>query len=73
MTFGTTLGEHLTMVASANTFFIEINYKNKTDLKVAATNINVNIHQLFSEQLILGVRGTILRQKISVSLTRTCS
>ena len=35
MTFGITLGEHLTLGASANMFHIAIFYKNKTNMKVA--------------------------------------
>ena len=60
MTFGTTLGDHLAMAASAN-------------MKTAANNINIKIHQLFSKQRILGVSVTIEQWKISVDLTRTCS
>ena len=41
MTFGTTSGEQLTMAASANIFYVTIDYKNKTNLKVAASNINI--------------------------------
>ena len=73
MTFRTTLGEGLTMAASANTFSIAINYKNKTGMRVAASNININIHPLFSKQRILGVCGSILQRKLLVELTRTCS
>ena len=36
-----TLGEHLTMAASASMFYIANNYKNKTNIKVAASNINI--------------------------------
>ena len=75
MTFETTLGEHLTTAASAKMFYtvyIAIDYKNKTYLEVAASNININIHQLFSEQRILGVRMTIVQRKILGDLTRTC-
>ena len=71
MTFGTSLREH-TMAASANMFYIAIGYKNRANMKVAASNINIKIHQLFSEQRILGVRVTIAQRKISVDLTRTC-
>ena len=38
-----TLGEHLTMAASAGMFYVAINYKNKTNLKAAASNINIKI------------------------------
>ena len=37
MTFGTTLGEHLTMTACTNMFYIATDYKNKTNMKVAAS------------------------------------
>ena len=47
MTFGTTLGEHLTMDASADTFYIVLGNKNQTNVKVAATNIDIKTHQLF--------------------------
>ena len=73
MTSGRTLGEHLAMAASANMFYTAIDYKNKTNMKVAASNININIHQQFSKQRILGVRLTIVQRKISVDLTRNCS
>ena len=36
-----TLGEHLTMAASAKMFYIAIDYKNKTYLEVAVSNINI--------------------------------
>ena len=64
MTLGVTLGENLTMVASANTFYSAIVYMNKTSMKVAASNVNIKIHQLFSKQQILGVH-----RKISVLIT----
>ena len=41
MNFGTTLGEHLMMVASAYMFYITIDNKNKTNGKVAASNTNI--------------------------------
>ena len=72
MTFGTTLGEHLKMAASANMYFILINYKSKANMKVAASNTNIKIHQMFSKQRILGVCMTILKRKISEDLTRSC-
>ena len=73
MTFGLSLGEHFTMAASISMFYIAIYYKNKTNMKVAASNINIKIHQLFFKQWILGVRVTIAQRKISWDLTRTCS
>ena len=71
-TFGTTLGEQLPMTASANTFYIAIDFKNKTNMKLAASNLNINIHQLFTKQRIIGVRVTIAQRKISGDLKRTC-
>ena len=71
MTFGTTLREH-TMTTSANMFYIAISYKNKANMEAAASNINIKILQMFSEQQILGVCMTIVQRKISVDLTRTC-
>ena len=65
MTFGTTLKEHLTIAASANMFYIPIDYKKKANMKVAASNINIKINQLFSKQRILDVCETILQRKIS--------
>ena len=71
-TFGTTLGEQLPMTASANMFYIAIDYKNKTNMKLAASNLDINIHQLFTKQLIIDVRVTIAQRKISGDLKRTC-
>ena len=73
MSFGLTLAEHLTMAASASMFYIAIDYKNEPNMKVAANNINIKIHQLFSKQRILGVRVTIAQRKTSGDLTRTGS
>ena len=72
MTFGTTLRKHCTMAVSANMFHITIGYNNKTNVKVAASNINIKIHQLFSEYRIFGVRVTSVQRKITVNLRRTC-
>ena len=73
-TFGMTLAEHLTMAASANRFYIAINYENELNMKVAASNVNIKIHQLFSKQRILGVGETIAQRKTSGGLRRTgCS
>ena len=72
MTFGATLGEHLTIAASANMFYIAIDYKNKTYMKIEASNINIQIHQLFSKQRILRVHVIIVQHKVSENLTRTC-
>ena len=73
MTFRMTLEEQLTIAASASMFYIAIDYKNKPNMKVAASNININIHRLFSKQRILGVRMTTAQRKTSGDLTRTCS
>ena len=43
-----TLREHLTMPASGSMFYVANDCKNKTNMKVAACNINIKIHQLFS-------------------------
>ena len=67
-----TLGEHLVMVASDNKFHIPIDYKNKTYVKVAASNIDPKIHQLVSKQWILDVHVTTVERKILGYLTRTC-
>ena len=73
MTFGMTLAEHFTMAASANMFYFAIDYENELNMKVAASNINIKIHQLFSKQRILSVRMTLAQRKTSGDLTRTCS
>ena len=62
MTFGMTLGEHLKMAASASMLHIAIDYKIKTNVKVAASNKTIKITQLFSKQW-----------KNSGDLTGTCS
>ena len=43
------------MATSANMFYIAIGDKNKTNMKLAASNRNIKIHQLFSKQRIFGV------------------
>ena len=73
MTFGMTLAEHLAMAASASMFYIAIDYENEPNMKVAASNVNIKIHQLFSKQRILAVRVTIAQRKTSGGLTRTGS
>ena len=65
-------GFFLDCIASANMFYIVIDYKNKTYVKVAASNINFKTHRLFSKQRILGVRVTIVQRKMSGDLTQTC-
>ena len=54
-----TLGEHLTTIASASMFCIGTDYKNKANMKVAASNINIKIDR------IIGVRVTIAKRKKS--------
>ena len=71
MTFGMTLAEHLTMAASAGIFYIAIDYENEPNMKVAASNVNIKIHQLFSKQRILVLCVTIAQWKTSGGLTRT--
>ena len=66
-----TLGEQLTMAASASMFYIATDYKNKLNMKVAASNINIKTHQLFSKQRILDVRVTIAQRKTSTDMTQT--
>ena len=56
------------IAASAYMFYIAIGYKNKANMKVAGSNMNIKIHQIFSEQLILSVYLTIVQRKISVDL-----
>ena len=56
------------MAASANMFYIAIGYKNKANMKVAASNIKIKIYQLFSEQWVLGIRVTTAQRKIFVDL-----
>ena len=73
MTFGMTLAEHLTMAASGNMFYFAIYYENEPSMKVAASNVNIKIHQLFFKQRILGVRVTIAQRKTSEGLKRTAS
>ena len=65
MTFGMTLAEHLTMAASANMFYFAIHYENELNMKVAASNAKIKIHQLFFKQRIFGVRLTIAQWKTS--------
>lgn len=44
MTFRRVLGEHLMMASSTNMFYIANDYKKKTNIKVAASDINIKIH-----------------------------
>ena len=68
-----TLAEYLTMAASANMFYFAIDYENEPNMKVAASNVNIKINQLFFKQQTLGVRVTISHWKTSGGLTRTGS
>ena len=63
MTFGMTLADHLTKAASTNIFYFAIDYENEPNMKVAAININIKVHQLFFKKRILGVRVTIAQRK----------
>ena len=63
MTFGMALAEHLTKAASANMFYFATDYENEPNMKVAACNVNIKIHQLFFKKRILGVRMTIAQRK----------
>ena len=62
-----TLAEQLTMAASASRFYTVIGYENEANMKVAASNVNIKIHQKYN----IGVRVTIGQWKTSGSLTRT--
>ena len=59
------------IAVSTNTFYIAIDYLNK-NMKVVASNVNFEMHQLFCKQRILDVHVTIVQRKISGDLTRTC-
>ena len=63
MTFGMTLADHFTKAASANMFYFAIDYENEPNMKVAASNINIKIHQLFLKKRIFGVCVTIVQRK----------
>lgn len=64
MTSGATLEKSLRMAASANMIYIAIDYKNKTNMTVATSKINIKTHRLFSRQQILGVCLTVSQLKI---------
>ena len=66
-----TLAEHLTISASANMFYFAIDYENEPNMKVAASNVNIKINQLFFKQRILSVHVVITQWKTSGGLTRT--
>ena len=71
--FWNDIGRTPQIAASASMFYIAIDGKNKTIMKVTASNINIKIHQLFTKQRILSVRVISAQRKISGDLTRTCS
>ena len=73
MTFGMTLAEQVTMIASASMYYIALGYKNEPNLKVADSKVNIKIHPLFSKQRIPGVCLTIAHWKTSGDVTHTCS
>ena len=73
MTFGMTLADQFTMIASASMYYITLDYKNEPNLKVADSKVNIKIHQLFSKQQIPGICLTIAHWKTSGDVTRTCS
>ena len=54
-------------------FYFAINYENELNMKVAASNVNIKIHQLSSKQRILGVREKIAQRKTSGGLRQTAS
>ena len=39
-----TSAEHLTKAASANMLYFAIDYENEPNMKVAASNVNIEIH-----------------------------
>ena len=59
------------MAALASMFCMAIDYENKLNMKVAASNINIKIHQLFPEQRTFGVLVTTAENLRG--LTRTYS
>ena len=63
MSFGMILAEHLKKAVSANMFYFTNDYENEPNMKVEASNVNINIHQLFFKKRILGVRVTIVERK----------
>ena len=44
-------------------FYFAIDYENEQNVKVAASNVNIKIHQLFFKKRILGDRVTIIQRK----------
>ena len=71
MTFGLTLVEQFRMATSANVFYFAIYYENELNMKVAASNVKIKIHQLFFKHRIFGVRVTTAQRKTSGGLKRT--
>ena len=56
-----------------NDFWNDFSRTHHNGCKVAASNVNIKIHQLFSRQRILGARVTIAQPKTSEDLARTGS
>ena len=56
-----------------NDFWNDFSGTHHNGYKVAASNVNIKIHRLFSRQRILGVRVTIAQRKTSENLARTGS
>ena len=57
------------MAASTSMFYIAFNYENELSMKVAASNVNVKIHKVFSKRQIVGALETIVQRKTSGGLT----
>ena len=72
MTFGKTLGRNFLMAASVNVLYVNIDYKNKTYMEVAASHINIKIHSCFLNSKFLVSALPIVQRKISDDLTQTC-
>ena len=58
-----TSAEHLSKAASANMFYFAIDYENEPNMKVAASNVNIKIHQLFFKKRILDVSVPLQSRK----------
>ena len=48
MTFGMTLGERVKITTSASLFYVATDYEIETNMKVAASNINIKAYEQFS-------------------------
>ena len=69
MTFVTILGEHLAMAASAKIFYIAIDYKKKTNMKVEEPVLQTLKYISCLQQRNLGICMIIAQGKISGDLT----